>query len=207
MKEVIKHLDWVGYPGYSISSLGYVLNRKMGTVLFSKVKSGQIALTNDIGQRVYTQLRTLVAEHFDVPGEGQFVWHLDNNPYNCAVANLVRTPKRGHKARSVYAALRLFAAGKSDQEVEDFTKLGLPFVEALRAWQMAPQYDWLQLVTQKWVDDRLELFANYGLMTPEGQYVGGAEINLVDGILLKELELVDSIDYAVFFTVDEAKDY
>lgn len=207
MKEVIKHLDWVGFPGYSVSSLGYVLNRKTEKALFTKVKSGQIALTDDLGRRVYTQVRSIVGDHFNIPGEGEYVWHLDNNPFNSAVSNLVRTPKRAHKVNAVYAAYRLFRAGKTVEEIDQFTGLGKPFVIAVKEWLQEPEHSFLTTVSQKWVDDRLEILRDYGMLTPERQYVGGVELILPDNVLRLDLRVADTIERATFFTIDEASEF
>lgn len=162
MKETFRLLFDRGYL-VAASSLGYMINMKTGKALFGSKETGQVCIPIRGGGSEFVVLRQEIALTFGIIEDyTTYVWHLDNNPFNCAAANLAATTKKSHKKGALNKAWREFDKGTSLEVIDKQTGLGMEFLKkAQEHWVSEERTPYVWVVSERWVEERLELINHY----------------------------------------------
>ena len=165
--EILEPLDTQGYPNYTVSNLGYVINRRTQKVLFPSVPTGQVRLVDASGKGEFVRLRPLLASKF-MGLVGVNVWPADNDLRNNSIYNLLPISKKSHIEKAYRELIRLVEDGVENPEVLSLkAKLPQTFVELVmyhrsQGFNRGFQIHDGQPLGYRWLADRLALIAEHG---------------------------------------------
>jgi hypothetical protein len=103
----IESLEYLGFPGYSVDSRGWVINAS--EVVLRGNQNGQVSLINSEGKQVWKKLAWLVATVFvENPNDYLYVLHSNGDYQNNDYRNLEWTNSRSKKNPKLVEMLRIW---------------------------------------------------------------------------------------------------